>query len=341
MSQYDYVINHAKRDDKVREIHRHCCIEFGLRAYSIPSIYRIVREFRCSNSKPKEESTRGRPIDTQLVRAVRGVLKNEPYSSVRSIAQTLNSNPATIYRYLTKYIDLVYKHTKWIPHFLLSFQKEKRVQDAKELMCLLKGAQSNKWMNIFTGDESMFILHYSVKGAWVEYDENPPESEQTKIQTMKIMITVIWGISGICVLDMLPQGMKFNSNYFINNIVNKFASCEAVQRVRTSHRRVWLHLDNCKVHNSNESKESFKANNIHRTPYPPYSPDIAPSDFFLFGYVKDKLRGQRFKSPEHLFEEIHSIITHISKEKLISVYQNWMKRCERIIELKGNYFDKD
>ena len=78
MSQYDYVINHAKRDDKVREIHRHCCIEFGLRAYSIPSIYRIVREFRCSNSKPKEESTRGRPIDTQLVRAVRGVLKNEP-----------------------------------------------------------------------------------------------------------------------------------------------------------------------------------------------------------------------------------------------------------------------
>ena len=341
MSQYDFVIKHAKRGEKVREIYRHLRVEFGLRAYSVPSVYRIVREFRCSTGKPEEESTRGRPIDTQLVPAIYRVLRHEPYSSVRDIAKTLNSNPATIYRHLTKYMGLVFKHTKWIPHLLLKVQKEKRVHDAKELLLILKEARSIKWMNIFTGDESMFILHYSTKGAWVEWDEKPPESEQTKIQTLKIMITVIWGVSGICVLDMLPHDTTFNSEYFINNIVNEFVSCKAVQRVRTSHRKVWLHLDNCRVHNSKESNECFKANNIHRAPHPPYSPDIAPSDFFLFGYTKDKLKGRRFKSPDDIFEEIHSIISHISKEKLISVYTNWIKRCKRVIELNGDYFDKD
>lgn len=148
------------------------------------------------------------------------------------------------------------------------------------------------------------------------------ESKQTKIQTLKIMITVIWGVFGIWVLDMLPHDTAFNSEYFINNIVTEFVSCKAVQRVRTSHRKVWLYLDNCKGYNSKESNECFKANNIHRPPHPPYSPDIAPSDFFLYGYTKDKLKGRRFKSPEDIFEEIHSIISHISTEKLISVYMN-------------------
>ena len=31
-------------------------------------------------------------------------------------------------------------------------------------------------------------------------------------------------------------------------------------------------------------------------PHPPYSPDLAPSDFHLFGPMKDGLRRQRFPS---------------------------------------------
>jgi [histone H3]-lysine36 N-dimethyltransferase SETMAR len=31
-------------------------------------------------------------------------------------------------------------------------------------------------------------------------------------------------------------------------------------------------------------------------PHPPYSPDLAPSDFFLFPKLKEKLAGQRFAS---------------------------------------------
>jgi hypothetical protein len=28
---------------------------------------------------------------------------------------------------------------------------------------------------------------------------------------------------------------------------------------------------------------------MKRAPHPPYSPDLAPCDFYLFGYVKDRL----------------------------------------------------
>jgi hypothetical protein len=38
--------------------------------------------------------------------------------------------------------------------------------------------------------------------------------------------------------------------------------------------------------------------------YPPYSPDLAPSDFFLFGYVKRKLTGYHAESPSELLIQI-------------------------------------
>jgi hypothetical protein len=35
-------------------------------------------------------------------------------------------------------------------------------------------------------------------------------------------------------------------------------------------------------------------------PYPPYSPDLTPSDFFLFGHLKEKILGIDFESPQEL-----------------------------------------
>jgi hypothetical protein len=45
-------------------------------------------------------------------------------------------------------------------------------------------------------------------------------------------------------------------------------------------------------------------NHFLHVPHPPYNPDLAPSDFWLFGYVKTGLVGQRFEEPEELLEAV-------------------------------------
>ena len=42
--------------------------------------------------------------------------------------------------------------------------------------------------------------------------------------------------------------------------------------------------------------KGLKANDIHSLPHPPYSPDLAPSDYHLFGSMKKMLGGQKFAS---------------------------------------------
>jgi hypothetical protein len=41
---------------------------------------------------------------------------------------------------------------------------------------------------------------------------------------------------------------------------------------------------------------------------PPYSPDLAPSDFYLFGHVKGLLRGESFEAGERLLSAIEGIV---------------------------------
>ena len=74
------------------------------------------------------------------------------------------------------------------------------------------------------------------------------------------------------------------------------------------------------VHHSKLSSQKIDQLNFDRAPHPPYSHDIAPSDFFHFGYVKNKLKGQRFKSRDELQEEIIEFLHKISKEKRKAVF---------------------
>jgi len=43
-------------------------------------------------------------------------------------------------------------------------------------------------------------------------------------------------------------------------------------------------------------------------PHPPYSPDIAPSDFFLFPELEMKLQGQRFQTLEEIQAELQAVL---------------------------------
>ena len=78
---------------------------------------------------------------------------------------------------------------------------------------------------------------------------------------------------------------------------------------------------------------------MKRAPQPPYSPDIAPSNFFLFGYIKSKLNGQHFDSVESLLEEVQKILSEISKETLKKVFEDCERRLNEVINRNGEFIE--
>ncbi|GBP50618.1 Histone-lysine N-methyltransferase SETMAR [Eumeta japonica] len=67
--------------------------------------------------------------------------------------------------------------------------------------------------------------------------------------------------------------------------------------------RIILHYNNASCHTSAETTRFLD----ELTGHPPYSPDLAPNDFYLFPSVKNNLRGQCFLSCE---EAVHAFKMH-------------------------------
>ena len=72
----------------------------------------------------------------------------------------------------------------------------------------------------------------------------------------------------------------------------------------------------------------------------PYSPDLAPMDFKVFPTVKAELRGRRFETTDELKYAARSIVAKISKQWYRDVYEEWIRRYQRCISCKGEYFEK-
>jgi histone-lysine N-methyltransferase SETMAR len=81
-----------------------------------------------------------------------------------------------------------------------------------------------------------------------------------------------------------------------------------------------------------------EANGLRPAPHPPYSPDLAPSHFFLFGYVKECLKGMLFRSYEELLNAIGEVVTGIESETLTAVFEHRMERIEWVSKNNGDYY---
>jgi hypothetical protein len=63
-----------------------------------------------------------------------------------------------------------------------------------------------------------------------------------------------------------------------------------------------------------------------------------PSDFFLFGYVKERLKEMLFPSYEELLDVIGEVVTGLESETLIAVFEHWIERLEGVSKNNGDYY---
>ena len=99
--------------------------------------------------------------------------------------------------------------------------KKNRVTKTKELFSVLEKSKHQEWRDIITGDQLWFGFYYEYDGKWCL----PKEKKNTvmngsKIQLKKVMVTIIWGVNGIYIDDFLPYGESYNSEYFVEHILN-------------------------------------------------------------------------------------------------------------------------
>lgn len=199
--------------------------------------------------------------------------------------------------------------------------------------------RKSSFQYLYTGDESWMLYTYKQRWFWIAPWEEVGEVERPTHRQKKRMISVFFNGTGQYFTDWLPEGETMDSPYYVNEVLTPIANrCHPRGRQRPRH-LVTLHFDNAPIHNTQLVADYLEDRKLKRMSHPPYSPDLAPCDFFLFGYLKGKLSGQSFETLSELSSAVGELLGQISREIWSSVFEEWTRRLEECIQRDGEYVE--
>ena len=116
-----------------------------------------------------------------------------------------------------------------------------------------------------------------------------------------MILTIFWDSKGPILENFLEKGCTINSVRYSDMLVNNLKS----KRRGLLSKKVLLLHDNARPHTAVWTVETSNRLGFEDLEHPAYSPDLAPSDYRLFGPLKDALRGRAFSTDEEVQRVVH------------------------------------
>ena len=284
---FRHVIHSLWRENKSpRDIYHHMQKTYGDASPSSSMVYYWVNQFDNGRENVIDSPRSGRPKLCEKIDEFKEVIDEYPFASCRYVAHIVNIDKNTVKRILTEDLRMKKLCCHWVPHDLSEIQKAHRVQQSKELLAILQSLSAQQRIKVITADESWFFLWYGSDGFW-SCGKKKPENALHTIGDEKVMFFTSFSIKGIVYVNVLPPDETFTGEYFANNILPHLKVAANEIKGTISSYKVRLHMDNAKPHNSIIAQKKMNELHIERLPHPPYSPDISPNDFFLYGFNND------------------------------------------------------
>ncbi|KAJ4428145.1 hypothetical protein ANN_24159 [Periplaneta americana] len=124
------------------------------------------------------------------------------------------------------------------------------------------------------------------------------------LSVRKVMCTVFWDRKGILLIDFLPRGETMNADHYCETLRKLRRAIQNKRRGMLTAGVVLLH-DNGRPHTAWRTAAVLTEFGWELFDHPPYSPDLAPSDFHVFLHLKKFLSSsERFGNDEELMTSV-------------------------------------
>jgi histone-lysine N-methyltransferase SETMAR len=103
------------------------------------------------------------------------------------------------------------------------------------------------------------------------------------------MVTIFWNPFGIHVLAELPETTSFDARYFVDYVLIPIEELPVIHMAVSQKQKLVIYMDNSPINKSKAAIQKIASMRVKLVHHPPYSPDLAPSDFFFLDISNKKL----------------------------------------------------
>ena len=315
----------------------------GTDAPSYTTVKRLAQSYREGKQEIEDAPRPGRPIvstTTENIDLVRSIINDDPYITYDRLEEETDLSRFTLHTIIHDHLGLRKITSRWVPHKLTIKNRQDRVRICKEN---LNKFESGAWRlyDVVTGDESWFY-HYHVgrkqsNKSWLEKGESPRTLVRQGRFSPKTMVCLFFKTTGVVLVSYLESGKTINHetyiDYCLDPLIKELYKIRPIDGVKN----IKLHHDNARPHVHQAVKSYLKDNSLHTIDHPPYSPDLAPCDFWLFDYIKQRLGSHA--NQESLVCQIADIVKNIDHSEYIKTFEKWLERMKLFIKNEGGYFE--
>ncbi|GFO02717.1 histone-lysine N-methyltransferase SETMAR [Plakobranchus ocellatus] len=123
-----------------------------------------------------------------------------------------------------------------------------------------------------------------------------PRKFKVVASARKVLFTVFWDMERVVHMEFLEQKQTVNSERYISTLRALKLRLGRIRRDKDS----ILQHDNARPHTSLQTQDALRQLELTTLPHRAYSPDLAPSEYYLFPQLKKYLKGHHYDNDEEL-----------------------------------------
>lgn len=238
-------------------------------------------------------------------------------------------------------MNLKKRPARWVPHFLSDAQKRVRLDACRRL--LRSSRQANFFSRIVTGDESWCLAYDPASKAatmtWLHPREQRPEKPRVERNAVKVMILIFWDVNGVVHREFIRDGHGVDGPFYLG-VMRRLR--EAIRRKRFDRwrNRDWLlQHNNAPAHRARIVTQFLENTQTNVIEHPPYSPDLAPSDYWLFNRLKTQMCGEIFATADEICQRVNNVLCTIPAADFRAAMFRLRDRWQKCIQAGGSYFE--
>lgn len=307
---------------------------YGKKGLSESQCKEWFSRFRNGDKSLQNLPKSGRPsiLDNDTLRQL---VESDPKQTAAEMAVTLRCGEQTIRDHLHN-LGKSYRAGVWIPHNLSHEQKSMRIMIS--ISNLIRHEKDPFWKRIVTSDEKWILYKNPNRhGQWLSTGEIPIPTPRRQIHGKKCLLCVWWDWKGIVYWEVLDYGQTVGSNSYCQQLDRLAEELKCNRPDLVNRKGVILLHDNAKPHTSRVTQQKIRELGYEVLPHPAYSPDIAPSDYYLFRSLQHFLKGKMFANKYEIKSGLQSFFDEKPSKFFSDGIQSLVKRWQTIVDNDGDY----
>jgi len=165
---------------------------------------------------------------------------------------------------------------------------------------------------------------------WRHTSSPKPKKFRTQPSAGKVILTLFWDDRGVILEHCMPRGTTVTSATYADLLKNHLHPAMKSKRCGLLSTGVLLQHDNAWPHTACSAVATIQDLSFECLPHPPYLPDLAASDFHVFGPLKEAMEGKSFRSNEEVQLAVHEWLHSQPKDFFFKRYPCTSKVLEHL-----------